>query len=240
MSATPIPIKLIPHQAMQEHHQPRRGIRERRAHRARVKCHGLAVHPHRGRLVQGATRALEPITDQAIQRSDHGATATRGRQHDLLPDPPLLHGPIDGPSQQRRAGPDRLIGAARKRVVDDLYRTARRTHTPERTPSDTQVHVPNAARKRAQVLEHQRAQRPQLVRLAHSRPGAATFASTGRIRAEHELPPPALRRSARGYSSSRPVSRLSALERRGGIVPGRTGTYRGPQGYRSFMAWLDD
>ena len=35
-SATPIPIELIPHQAMQEHDQPRRGIRERRAHRARV------------------------------------------------------------------------------------------------------------------------------------------------------------------------------------------------------------
>ena len=25
-----------------------------------------------------------------------------------------------------------------------------------------------------------------------------------------------------------------------GTVPGRTGTYRGPEGYKSFMAWLDD
>src|SRR5215207_2686454 len=53
------------------------------------------------------------------------ATATRGPEHDLVPDSPLLHGPIDGPSQQRRAGPDRVIGAARKGVVDDLYGTAR-------------------------------------------------------------------------------------------------------------------
>ena len=118
---------------MHEHDQPRRGVGERRAHRARVKRYGLAVHPHRGRLVKVATRALEPITNQAIQRSDHGATATRRRERNVLPDPPLLHGHIDGPSQQRRASPDPVVGAARQRVVDHLHRAARRTHTPERT-----------------------------------------------------------------------------------------------------------
>ena len=189
VGATPIPVELGPHQAVEEHNQPRRRVGEHRVQRARVKRHGLAVHTHRGRLVKVASRALEPVADQAVEGGDHGAPRARRREQDLLPDPPPLDRCVGGPSQSRRAGSDRVVGAARKRVVDQLDRAASRPHAAERALGDAQMRVANRAGKIPQLLEAQRGQRPHLVGPVLSRLAVVAYRGAGRFRAGHAASP---------------------------------------------------
>jgi len=85
--------------------------------------------------VKVALGALEPVTHKAVQRTDDRAAPGCRREQDVLSDPLPLDAYVGGPPQQRRTGPDRIVGTARERVVDDLDRPAGRSHAPERALS---------------------------------------------------------------------------------------------------------
>ena len=87
--AAPVPDELVPHQAVQEHRQPLRRIRKGGAQRGPVQLDGLTPDAQRGGLVKLASRALEPVADEAVDRSQCDAPAARGRDRDLRPTPQL-------------------------------------------------------------------------------------------------------------------------------------------------------
>jgi len=89
----------------------------------------------------GAAVALEPIADQAAEYGDPEISPLTGRQRHLLADAAPGHQLVNGVSEPGGACPDRAVGAARERVVDELHRQGRWAHTTECALGYAQVHV---------------------------------------------------------------------------------------------------
>ena len=160
----PGPAELIAGQPVYEDRQARSGLRERVAQRGLVQPDSLTVHPRRGGLGKRAAIALQPVPDQTVEHGDPETALLGGGQRNLLTDAAPLHRRVDGLSEPRGARPDRAVGAARERVVDELHRQGRRPHAAEGALGDAQVHVADRARETAQVVKCQGAQRPNLIR----------------------------------------------------------------------------
>jgi hypothetical protein len=152
---------LLAHQAVHEHHEPRRRLREGRGQRTPPRRDGEAADPDGHRLLERAALALQAVADQPVEEREAHAARERRRQRALRARA-ALDQRLRAAARGARRPAERADDALGDRVVHELDRRAER-HVAERAAGDAALHRPDALREATELLEAEAHQRAGLV-----------------------------------------------------------------------------